>query len=300
MNIELRHLQLVYNIVHLGSLSKCAERMHITQPAASHLLKNIEDQLGISLFHRINKKMIITKAGNILLQAANDILPKIEQYKHLLKNEIEGVKGLVKISTQCYTSYNWLPFVLSSFNQLYPNIDVDLVTEATDNPHKYLLEGKIDLAVMIDPVPDNNLLFFDLFEDEVLLVVPKGHNLQSRKYVTAADIANENYIMYKQAFEKNSVAKDILIPARVKPKKIMKLQLTEAIVEMVSAGMGVTPMSNWFLKPFLKKRDLLGIKITKKGYFGKWSIVSLKRNDTPNYLSDFINFFQKKAVSEYI
>ncbi len=298
MNIELRHLQLVYNINSLGSLSKCAKAMHISQPAASHLLKNIEDQFEVTLFSRVNKKMIITKAGGILLQAAIEILPKIEQYKEKLTNEIEGKSGQVKISTECYTSYNWLPDVLNSFNQFYPNIDVDIVIEATGNPLQYLLEGKIDLAIMINPVCDNNLLYFDLFEDEFFLVVPKSHSLQSKKYITAVDLANENYIMHKNAYEDNSLAKYLLIPANVYPQKIMKFELTEAIIEMVNAGMGVAAMSNWMLKPFLENRELVGIKITEKGFFRKWSLVSLKINDTKNYLSDFIDFFQKKVITK--
>ncbi len=295
MNIELRHLQLVYNIDQLGSLTKCANEMHISQPAASHLLRNIEDQLGISIFHRVNKKMIITKAGNILLQAAKEILPKVKQCENNLLNEIDGKRGEIKVSTECYTSYNWLPAVLYSFNQIHPNIDVDIVTEATGDPLKYLLDGKIDIAIMIDPKYDRNLSYFDLFEDEFYLVIPNNHKLISKKYIIALDLTSENYIMHKNAYEDNSFAKRILIPANIIPKKIMKFELTDAIIEMVSAGLGVAAMSNWMLKPYLKTREIAGIKITKNGFSRKWSIVSLKRNDEKNYLIDFISFFQKKV-----
>ena len=291
MNIELKHLQLVYNIELLGNLSRCAEAMHITQPAASHLLKNLELQIGGKVYDRINKKMVLTKAGNVLLNAAMDILPKMTDYKLLLSNEIHGKKGTIKIATECNTSYTWLPKVLKSFQNTYPGVEVEINVRATSDPLKYLQEGKIDLAILIDPKAGNKFEYHELFVDEVLLVVPKSHKLSLKNHVDADALIDESYIMYPEKFENNSVANKILIPKDIRPKKIIKLQLTEAIIEMVQAGMGITAMSNWLLKSYINNREIKTIRITKKGFFRKWAILSLKKQNPP-YVKEFIRHFQ--------
>lgn len=291
MNIEVKHLQLVFNINTLGSLSKCAETMNITQPAASHLLKNLEIHIGVPVFNRVGKKMILTNAGKVILNTAKDLLPRLDRCKELLVNEIQGDNGLIKISTECVTSYNWFPSLLSSFEKKYPNVDIGIDVEATGNPIKFLLDGEIDFAIVIDPIKNKNLSYHELFSDEILLVIPNGHYLQEKKYVTSKDFINENYFMYTEDFENNTVAKKILIPSNIKPKKVLKLQLTDAIIEMVDAGRGITTMSNWLLKPYLRNKQLKAVRITKNGMFRKWYLVSLVDN-TKKYKTEFIKYFQ--------
>ncbi|WP_432412484.1 LysR family transcriptional regulator [Rasiella sp. SM2506] len=293
MDLEIRHLQLVHNIITLGSLSKCADAMNITQPAASHLLKKLETHIGIPVFNRVGKKMILTNAGTVLLNTAKELLPRLDLCKELLVNEIQGDNGSIKISTECVTSYNWFPSLLSSFEKKHPNVDIGIDVEATGNPIKSLLEGKIDLAIVIDPIKNKNLLYHELFRDEILLVVPDGHYLQEKKYVTSKHFLNENYFMYTEDFENNTVAKKILIPSNITPKKVSKLQLTDAIIEMVDAGRGVTTMSNWLLKPYLVNKQLKSVRITKNGLFRKWYIATLV--DTTNkYKTEFITYFQSE------
>jgi LysR family transcriptional regulator for metE and metH len=239
--------------------------------------------------------MILTNAGKVLLNTAKELLPKLERCKELLVNEIQGDNTSIKISTECVTSYSWFPRLLSSFEKKHPNMEIGIDVEATGNPIKFLLDGKIDLAIVIDPIRNKNLLYHELFRDEILLVVPNGHYLQEKKYVTSKDFINENYFMYTEDFENNNVAKKILIPSNIKPKKVSKLQLTDAIIEMVDAGRGITTMSNWLLRPYLVNKQLKAVKITKNGMFRKWYLVSLVDN-TKNYKTDFIKYFKSEFI----
>ena len=291
MDITLKHLQLVYNIEQLGNLSKCAEAMYITQPAASHLLKNLETQLGAKVYLRINKKMVLTNVGKIILNAALEILPKMGEYKTKLTREVQGKKGVIRLATECNTSYTWLPQVLQSFQQLFPGIDVEINLIATADPKKYLAEGKIDLAIAIDPDKDSRFSSHELFNDEVVLVISKSHPMSSKNYILADDLEDVKYIMYDEKFENNSIAQRIMIPNNVRPKKIIKLQLTEAIIEMVRAGMGVASISNWLLKSYGNKPDLIPLRITKKGLSRRWTMLSLKGKNV-DYLDEFIRHFQ--------
>ena len=294
MNIEIRHLQLVQNIVRLGSLSKCAESMNITQPAASHLLKSLEEQLGALVFNRLNKKMRLTTLGKTLLHTAEDVLPRIEECIQEIQDGLNGNRGELKISTECVTSYNWLPNLLSVFEKKHPNINLHIEVAATANPIQYLIDGKIDLAIVIDPIKNKNVSYHELFEDEILLAVGPDHPLHAKEYITAQHLKGEHYIMYTDKFENNTFVKKVLLPAGIQPEKVIKLQLTEAILEMVKAGKGVTTMSNWLLHKHLKTQALKGIRITKNGLFRKWYAAHLVQNKQ-NYLHNFIDELGKQS-----
>jgi len=289
--LEIQDLKLIYCIEKTGNLTKAAKEMYLTQPALSHKLKKIEELFEVQFFKRVNNKMIMTDAGKILLKAAEDILPKLEFYEKQLSQLIKGEYGELTISTECYTAYHWLPPVLSTFNKKYPNISINISTEATKNPLKHLLEGKIDIGLLINPSTNNNLNYFKLLKDEMLLVVHKNHHLIAKKYIEANDLTSEKFIMYDEPFEDNFFAKNILIPKNVIPEKVIKLQLTEAIIEMVKAGLRVTVMSKWLANPFIDNKDLYGIKIEKKGLYRNWIGAIVKINMMPNHVLDFITFF---------
>src|SRR5687767_5112968 len=141
--MEIRHLKLIKAIVEEGSITKAIDKLHLTQSALSHQLKEAEYQLGTSIFHRVNKKMVLTKAGEQLYNAANEIIQKLNETEHSIKKMIFGEQGEIRLSTECYSSYHWLPAVMKQFQTLYPNIDLKIVMEATHHPLEKLLEGEL-------------------------------------------------------------------------------------------------------------------------------------------------------------
>lgn len=131
--IEIRHFQLIKMISEAGSMTKASEKLFLTQPTLSHQLKEIESKLGASLFLRINKKLILTEEGKKIIEAAHEILPRIAQ----IENDIKGIRRKVKhlrLTTQCYTCYHWLPEIMKKFQTEFPTTEIDIVTEAMSNP----------------------------------------------------------------------------------------------------------------------------------------------------------------------
>jgi LysR family transcriptional regulator, regulator for metE and metH len=138
--MEIRHLRLIKAIVEEGSITKAIATLHLTQSALSHQLKEAEYQLGTMIFLRTNKKLILTQAGEKLYETAKEILAKLAHTEHEIQQMIFGEIGEIRISTECYSSYHWLPSVLKQFQLLYPNIELKIVTEATHFPLQKLLE----------------------------------------------------------------------------------------------------------------------------------------------------------------
>src|SRR5688500_12369696 len=110
--IEIRHLHLIKEIAETGNMTRAAARLFLTQPSLSHQLKDIESRLGVSLFLRINKNLVLTPAGQKLLTAAGEIVPKIQSLEQAIKGMKDDSREL-RISTNCYTCYQWLPQLMT-------------------------------------------------------------------------------------------------------------------------------------------------------------------------------------------
>jgi len=294
--MEIRHLKLVEAVAEEGSLTRAVDRLYLTQSALSHQLKEVESQLGAPLFHRVNKKLILTGAGKIILKSAKRILKEIDDAEVEIKRYISGETGTIRLSTECYTCYHWIPPLLKDFNREFPNVEVRIYPEYTDNPLKELLNGRIDLAITNCPIDDNNIVYKELFTDEQVVVVPADHSWTNKNYVTAKDFANETLLIYSNPIEASSLYRNILQPADVKPKKVIPIQLTEASVEMIKARMGVKVMARWAIKPYLRSERIAAVPITKNGLHRTWYVAFLKKDEIPNYLEYFTEHLCLKCI----
>ena len=292
--MEIRHLRLVKAIVEEGSIAKAIDKLHLTQSALSHQLREAESQLGTAIFHRVNKKLVLTAVGEKVLQRAYTILGELAAMNQEVKELIGGETGRIRLSTECYTSYHWLPAIMRRFNADFPNVDVSINFEATHQPLPKLLGGQIDLAITSDPLPEPALKFVELFQDELVAVVPAAHPWAAKAYVTAQDFATVNLIIHSLPLETVTVFQKLLTPAGIAPQKLIVLPLTEASIELVKADMGVAVMAQWALKPYLVSDDLRTVRITPEGLLRQQYAARLRNHEYPLYYESFLQFLTQE------
>ena len=290
--MEIRHLRLIKAIVEEGSITKAIDKLHLTQSALSHQLKEAEYQLGTKIFLRADKKLTLTKAGEKLYEIANEILDKLSETELQIKQMVFGEFGEIRISTECFSSYHWLPSVIKQFHDLYPNIELKIVTEATHYPLQKLLDNVIDIGIVSDQIKDDRIKYLELFQDEVVMAVSENHSWANKKYVVAEDFTNEHLIIHSLPMETVTIHQMVLAPAQITPKKITPLPLTEASLEMVKADMGVMSMAKWALQPYLINTSLKAVKIGKNGLKRKHFIAIRNEKEYPDYFNHFIGFLQ--------
>ena len=258
--LTLHHLRILTHIAKHGSLTQAAVAMHVTQSALSHQIKDLEVGLGLPLFQRIGKKLSFTEAGERVLQSAHVILAEIETAHGDLKRLGARQAGLVRISTECYTCYQWLPPVLAAFQAIHPAVQVQIVAEATTNPLPFLLQGQLDVAVVSNPVPLAGWRNTPLFEDElVCLVAPQHPWARLTRPLEAADFSTETLLVYTKQ-NLGGTVKHAFFDS-LQPRAILEVHLTEAIVELVQAQIGVAIMARWAAQPFLATKPLCSLPL---------------------------------------
>lgn len=285
--MEIRHLKLIREVAETQSLTKAKDALFLSQSALSHQLKEIEGQLGTPLFHRVNKKLIITGAGKMVLESAERVLQDLERTELSIKKYISGDSGTIRLSTQCYTCYHWLPSLLIDFNKEFPKIEVEVLLDNNCDIEDLVLDGKIDIAILTEVSDRPNLKYRELFRDEVMAVVPADHPWTKKAYVDAEDFEDQNVIIHSYPLETVSLFTQLLFPAGVTPKKVTQIQVTEAMIELVKANMGVKVVAKWIIDPHLKDNSLAVVPITKKGMHRRWYAITLDKEDSPQYLENF-------------
>ena len=297
MNLEVRDLRLVEAIAETGSVTQAGTRLHVTQSAASHHLRELERRLGTPLFLRRRRRMVPTPEGELIVEAAGKVLRELGDVEAKVRGLGDGTNGLLRLTTECYTCYHWLPKLLRSFGELHPGVDVRIVLEATERPLEALLDGTLDLALVHRPVRDRRVVEAPLFDDEFVAILPSDHPLAGRAYLEPQDFADEHLLVYTAQREHLVVFQQFLAPAGVVPRKVSRLQLTEAILEMVENGIGVSVLARWAVAPRVEAGALRAVRLTRRGTFRRWSAAYSALRTPPGYLLDFVSLLAKSERS---
>src|SRR5215469_16752365 len=288
MKFEVRDLRLVEAISRKGTMTRAAIDLNVSQSALSHQLAQLERAVGLPLFRRSARGMLLTSQGERLLAAAHVVLDELREAERALMRDAADT-GVIRISTECYTCYHWLPASLTRFEQRFPEVEVQVVVEATRAPLEALREGRIDLAIVTTAKTTTRVEIRPLFRDEVIVLMSSRNPLATRSYIRSADFAHQHLLTYSVAESKLSLFNDLLTPAGVRPARISRLELTEAIVEMVKANRGISALARWAAAPYLDSPLLKGVRLTKEGWHRDWSGVMTASKKRPKYVDAFLD-----------
>ncbi len=295
MKLEVRHLNLLVAITEEKSVTRAGARLRLTPSALSHQLRDLEEKLGTPLFVRVSKKLVLTQAGERILQSARKILSELKCAEEDVAQMATSRRGILRLSTQCYTCYQWLPGLLREFHQAFPQIEIRIVVEATPQPIPALLDGQIDLAIVHELPSHKRLQSCRLFSDEIVVVMNPTHPLATRRYLTAQDIADQKLILPCE-LRNSPVYHKLLQPAGITVTQWSQIPLVDAVIEMVSGGLGISVLARWAVADHSRKGTVVVRPLTKKGIQRHWQAVTLNREVPLPYLSDFIERLSRPAM----
>ena len=295
-DLELRHLRMVLAIEASGSLTRAAAASYLTPSALSHQLRGIEGRLGTALYLRVGKKLVPTAAGERVLAMARRVLDDVTATEGLIRRLSAGEEAVLRVCAQCNTGYHWLPAVVQTFKRSHPKVHVALAVEHTAHPLEALLDGRLDLAIVTEPVAHAAFAVRPLFEDEHAAIVAPDHPFASRAFVRPEDFAGERLLLYSSSPDDSFTVQKILKPARVEPQSVSFVMLTEALLEMVKARLGISVMQTWAIAPALRAGDVRALPITRDGIHRQWYAVTLRAAGTIPYVEAFVESLSRRAL----
>jgi LysR family transcriptional regulator for metE and metH len=296
--MEIKYFRLIKAIAEEGSIANSSEKLFLTQSALSHQLKELEEQLGFKVFHRTRNEWKLTDEGTELYKLGNTILDSIDKSFKNIQHIRTGSVGTIKVSTECYSFYQGLPNFIQKMGLLYPEINLDLILEATHQPIPKILSNEIDIAIVTSK-PENDLLTsIEIFDDEIFAIMHKENELNKLAFIDVSDFSDVHLIIHSFPLETVSVYEQFLKPNKIIPSKISAIPLTEVALEMISANFGVMCMPKWALKSFKLSDELVYKRIGKNGLIRSHFLVIRKSDITKKYIQDFISNFTDEFSAE--
>lgn len=296
MRLEVRDLRLIESISRHGTVTRASTDLHVSQSALSHQLADLEEALGTPLFQRTPRRMILTPKGERLLATAHVVLRELVEAERMLARG-DTDSGMIRISTECYTCYHWLPASLTAFEQKFPRVEVQVVVEATRAPLEALRAGRIDVAIVTSADGARRVEARPLFRDEVIVLMSARNALAGRPYIRAEDFSAQHLLTYSLPENQLSIFNAVLTPAGVRPARVSKLELTEAIVEMVKANRGIAVLARWAVAPYLDSSSLKAVRLTKGGRYRDWLGVVTASKKRPRYVDAFLDVLAGMGVT---
>lgn len=300
VKLEIRHLKLLATVADTGTVTQASKRLHVTQSALSHQLRDAEERLGATLFLRLGKRMVLTPAGETLLASTRRVLEELGNAERMIAGSDCGARGAIRLSTECYTCYHWLPALMTEFHKKFPAVEIQVVADFTCDVMTALLEGKLDVAICSCPAcpghPDRarKVRRTMLFEDEMLLTMCPRHPLARKDYVLPADLAGENILIYPPRSESTLLVK-VMQPAGVSPGRVIEIPLTEGLIELAAAGTGVALLAAWAVAPEVRARKVVAKPIGPNGLRRTWYALTFRRQLQPEYLQLFLELLKSAS-----
>jgi len=262
MDFDLRQLEIFCKVVELKSFSKAAEAVFLAQASVSERISNLEEAIGTKLLDRLGRKVVPTKAGEILYRHAVKLL-EMRQKACLELEEFLGIKkGEIKIGGSTIPGEYILPIVLGQFRKRYPMISVDLIIGDSEEIAQYVLDGAIELGIVGYKKNLQNLIYRVLWDDELVLAIPGDHRWAKRGSVTLDELSREPFILRETGSGTLKIIEKFLGMQRIDSLNVVaRLGTSTAVKEGIKAGLGVSIISLWAVKTELEKGIIKALKI---------------------------------------
>ncbi|MDY0394383.1 LysR family transcriptional regulator [Virgibacillus halophilus] len=238
--MEVKHLAYFAEVTRTGSFTRAAENLYITQPALSRIVKSLEEELGVVLFIRSRKKLILTKAGKIVYDHAVKFQAQFAELKSELNEYVTQREGHIRIGLPTIADVGFFSELISSFHQDHPEVVFQLEEDGSKAIEEKVMEAKLDFGVAVLPEEHALIDYFAIVEEYLCLVVPATHPMASRESVKLTELENEKFIMFTQDFALRNILVAALKDAGMKPRIVSETSQLDFIEEMIAADLGIT------------------------------------------------------------
>jgi len=238
--MELQQLRYVVAVAELGNFTRASEHCSVSQPSLSQQIINLEKELGHKLFHRLGRKAALTEAGLAFLEHARRALLEVESAAKELSDSPSLERQITVGSIQTLAPY-LLPQLIEQARKRYPNLQVNIQEDFRTSLINGVLEGELDMALVALPVKDDPRIHVEpLLREPLLLVVGKDHPLAGRSRVTAADLADETFVMMGTASSLAQQVRSFCGDHHFEPRLRYRCSQVPTVKALVALGAGVS------------------------------------------------------------
>lgn len=288
--MDIKQLLYFVTVVNEGNITAASKKLHIAQPALSNQIKNLEEDLNVKLFHRGPRKIILTEAGEILFNKANNILELKSSIRKELEDNKSGFKGILKIGTISATEANLLENYILKFNKKYNKIKYEIYEGITPEIIDLLFSRVIDIGIVRTPFDKSGLKAHYLKSEPMIAAYTNDFDLDKLgPKISIKDLKDKPLIIYRRF-------KDIIVStfqkSEINPYILCLNDDSRTSLSWANSGMGIgiVPMSS---KGLVIANNLKFKIIDEESLFTQVAIITLENSNlstvTKNFLAEITN-----------
>ena len=271
--LDSRQLRAFRVLARTGSFTQTARELHLTQSGISHSMKALETEIGCRLLDRLGKKVVLTQAGEQLLQHAEKILIEMEAARESLTQLGKWGRGRLRLGASTTACQHLIPPVLREFKESFPDHAISLEPGDTPELVASLLRQRIDLALTLEVEREPQLEFHPLFTDELQFLVAAQHAWARAGRVERDEIPRQNYILYSKRSITFRLIENYFRREQMVLNAVIEVGSMEATKELVKLGLGVCILAPWIAKKEIEEGSLVALPLGRKKLQRRWGII---------------------------
>lgn len=239
--MELRHLRYFVTVAEELHFGRAAQRLQIAQPPLSQQIRQLEEELGVQLFHRTKRSVQLTEAGQLFLEEACQILTRAEQAIQIVQRADRGETGRLTLSFVGSATYSVLPVVLKVFRRRFPEVLLSLHEMTTTQQVQALHEDRIHLGFVRPPIYEQELMIESILKEPFVAVLPEFHRLANETQISLRSLANDPFILFPRYLGSGFYDQIVNMCQQVgfQPQVAQEAIQMQTIISLVAAELGV-------------------------------------------------------------
>jgi LysR family cyn operon transcriptional activator len=231
--MELRHLRYFVALAEYLSFTKAADRVHVTQSTLSHQIRQLEEELGQTLFDRIGRRVVTTEAGELFLAFAQRALKEVDLGIAMLKPGGSGLTGEVRIGATHTFNIGLIPECVAQFLARHPTVRVRIDELPADQIIAKLHAGELDMGIAYKPIGPTDLWFEPLYNEEMVLVVSDKHPLAGRKRIRMVELHQQRLVLLPDYFSTRMLLEECFKASGAEPIVVAEMSTIAPMLGLV-------------------------------------------------------------------
>ncbi|RRJ82888.1 LysR family transcriptional regulator [Aestuariirhabdus litorea] len=246
--MDLKRLRYFTELASIGNFTLAASRLGIAQPALSMAMQKLEQEVGLKLINRTERRMTITADGEVLLRYARQVLQLMSDAERELQAQKGVEQGVIRLGVSAMLASYYLPEHLLGFCKRYPGVRITLFEAGTATLERMVLEGELDLALLRTDRPHEQIRSRPLIEEQIVACVPAGHPLAAQPSVSLAEVTDQPLVLFREGYFLREALSEYSRSAR-KPLDIrFETNLIELLKRLVREGVGISTCLSMILE----------------------------------------------------
>jgi DNA-binding transcriptional LysR family regulator len=293
--VEFRDISAFIEVANYKGFTKAAEHSHRSQPSLSKAVKKLEEELGVELFDRSTRHLLLTDAGKIVYKQGQQALASLQALPNLLEELSDGARGVIRIGIPPLIGTLFFPQIARTFHMLYPNVKLELYEHGALLIEQLVEKEQIDVGIVVLPTDKSIFNTYSFINDEFLLYIHHDHPLANRESVELIELKDEPFILFSKGFALHEHISNACTEAGFIPSISYESSQWDLILELVASNLGITLLP----KSIFEKQNnplIKTIPLESTSLLWKLGVITKKNAYHSFALKRFIQLFTDKQL----